>query len=88
MKYGSPIFIVASEVMIGVALIIGLLTTLAALGGAFMNLNFMLAGTVSTNPILYTAAILMIIAGKNAGFFRLDTYVIPYIEKRFNKIRI
>lgn len=75
-------FIVASEVMIGAALILGLLTTLVALGGAFMNLNFMLAGTVSTNPILYTAAILLIMAGRNAGFIGLDTFVIPRIEDK------
>jgi thiosulfate dehydrogenase [quinone] large subunit len=39
------------EVAVGVALILGLFTGIAAFFGSFMNVNYLLAGTVSTNPI-------------------------------------
>ena len=44
------VLIAVGEVVVGIALIMGALTGLAAFGGAFMNFNFMLAGTASTNP--------------------------------------
>lgn len=74
-----------AEFAVGVALILGLFTTLAAFGGALMNLNFMLAGTTSTNPILYTLAILLLAAGANAGLIGLDRWVRPYIQQTFGK---
>src|SRR5574342_88358 len=42
------------ELLVGLGLVVGLATLPALIAGAFMNLNFMLAGTTSTNPILYT----------------------------------
>ncbi|WP_227767415.1 TQO small subunit DoxD [Zhaonella formicivorans] len=69
------------EFAVGLGLIVGGLTTFALLGGAFMNLNFMLAGTTSTNPILYTAAILLLAAGSNASRIGIDTL----ISKKFVK---
>ena len=41
--------VTVGEVLVGVGLIIGLFTGVAAFFGFFMNLNFMLAGTVSIN---------------------------------------
>ena len=40
------------EVAVGVGLLLGILTGIAAGFGVLMNLNFLLAGTVSINPIL------------------------------------
>jgi thiosulfate dehydrogenase (quinone) large subunit len=65
------------EVVIGVALIIGVLTGLAALGGAFLNFNFMLAGTASTNPVLFVLAILILLAWKVAGRIGVDRWLLP-----------
>jgi len=65
------------ELLIGIALILGLFTAVAAFFGAFMNLNFMLAGTTSTNPILFTLAILILIARKPASKIGLDYYLQP-----------
>lgn len=50
-----------------------------------MNLNYMLAGTTSTNPILYTAAILLIIVGTNAYVLGIDRLILPRIGRLFNK---
>lgn len=63
------------EVLVGLGLIVGLLTVPALLAGGFMNLNFLLAGTVSTNPILYTVAIILLFAGKYNRKFGLDRFV-------------
>jgi thiosulfate dehydrogenase [quinone] large subunit len=42
--------VVTGEVLVGIALIAGVFTAFSALMGALMNLNFMLAGSVSINP--------------------------------------
>ncbi len=63
----------------GLALILGLFTGLAALAGATMNFNFMLAGTASTNPVLFVLAILLILAWKVAGRIGLDRWVLPAV---------
>ncbi len=66
-----------SEILIGVALILGLFTGLAAFFGGFMNWNFMMAGSASTNPVLFTLSILLILAWKTAGWWGLDRFVLP-----------
>ncbi|MEX2552049.1 MAG: DoxX family protein [Actinomycetota bacterium] len=65
------------EVLAGLALIIGLLTGLAALGAAFMNFNFLLAGTASTNPVMFVLAVLILLAWKVAGRIRIDRWLLP-----------
>jgi thiosulfate dehydrogenase (quinone) large subunit len=70
------------EVIVGVALILGLFVGLAAFFGAFMNLNFLLAGTVSINPVMIIPSILLILAWRVAGYWGLDRYVLPLISRR------
>jgi thiosulfate dehydrogenase (quinone) large subunit len=67
------------EFAIGVALIIGILVGFAAFFGAFMNFNFMLAGSASSNPVLFFLAILLILAWKSAGYFGVDRWLLPYL---------
>lgn len=69
--------IVASELLIGIALILGVFTGVAAFGGGFMNWNFMMAGSASINPVLFTLSIFLILAWKNAGWLGLDRWVLP-----------
>jgi thiosulfate dehydrogenase [quinone] large subunit len=69
--------IAVGEVLIGAALILGLLTGFAAFFGAFLNFNFMLAGTASTNPVLFTLAILLLMAWKVAGYWGVDRWLLP-----------
>lgn len=69
--------IAVGEVLIGAALILGLLTGFAAFAGAFLNFNFMLAGTASTNPVLFTLAILLLMAWKVAGYWGVDRWLLP-----------
>ncbi len=67
------------EVLVGLALIFGLLTGIAAFFGAFMNMNYLLAGTVSTNPILGFLAIFLVLAWRIAGYWGLDRYILPLL---------
>ena len=69
------------EILVGAALIAGLFVGLAAFGGLFMNLNFMLAGTVSVNPIMYTMAVGLILAWRVAGYIGLDHYALPLLHR-------
>lgn len=68
--------IVAGEVLIGVALILGAFTGIVAFLGGFMNWNFMMAGTASINPMLFTFSILLIMAWKISGWIGLDRWLL------------
>jgi thiosulfate dehydrogenase [quinone] large subunit len=67
------------EVLVGIALILGIFTGIAAFFGSFMNINYLLAGTVSTNPILFLIAIFLILAWKTAGWWGLDRWVLSWV---------
>jgi thiosulfate dehydrogenase [quinone] large subunit len=69
--------IAISEMVIGVLLVLGLFTGIAAFLGGFMNWNFMMAGTSSINPVLFTLSILLVLAWKTAGWLGLDRWVLP-----------
>ncbi|MEH7107610.1 MULTISPECIES: DoxX family protein [Bacillaceae] len=73
------------ELLVGIGLVVGLATIPALIAGAFMNLNFMLAGTTSTNPILYTAAMILLFAGAGAYYFGLDRFAVPYVKNVLKK---
>jgi thiosulfate dehydrogenase [quinone] large subunit len=74
------------ELLVGVGLILGALTTTAVFFGMFMNFAYMLAGTVSSNPWLILLSIFIIAAGANAGKFGADYYALPYIRQWFSKL--
>jgi thiosulfate dehydrogenase [quinone] large subunit len=67
------------EMAVGIALILGALTGIAAFFGCFMNMSFMLAGSASTNPIMFTLAVGLILAWKVAGYYGLDRYLLPML---------
>jgi len=69
--------IVAGELLVGIALLLGAFTGIAAFFGGLMNWSFMLAGTTSVNPVFFTFSILLILAWKTAGYWGLDRYLLP-----------
>lgn len=79
--------IAVGEVLVGLGLIFGAFTGIAAFFGLFMNLNFMLAGTVSINPILFTLSIGLCLAWRVAGYWGLDRYILPRLYKGFRHER-
>lgn len=65
------------ELLVGIALILGLLTGIAAFFGTFMNLNYLFAGTVSLNPLLALLGLFLILAWRISGWYGLDHYLLP-----------
>ena len=67
------------EIAVGIGLLVGALVGVAAFFGALMNMSFLLAGSASTNPVLFTMAIGLILAWKVAGYYGLDRYLLPML---------
>jgi thiosulfate dehydrogenase [quinone] large subunit len=71
--------ITAGEILVGLGLIVGLFTGIAAFFGGLMNANYLLAGTVSTNPALFILATGLVLAWKVAGLLGLDRVALPLL---------
>jgi thiosulfate dehydrogenase [quinone] large subunit len=67
------------EVLVGVGLIVGGLVGVAAFFGALMNMSFLLAGTTSSNPVLFVLAIGLMLAWKVAGYYGADRVLLPLL---------
>jgi thiosulfate dehydrogenase [quinone] large subunit len=65
------------EVLVGLALILGFLTGVSAFFGGVMNFSFLLAGTLSTNPVMFILATWLVLAWRVAGYYGLDYWILP-----------
>jgi len=65
------------ELVIGILLIIGLFTGIAAFLGATLNFSFVFAGSAGVNPLMILVSGLIILAWRVAGWYGLDRYVLP-----------
>ncbi|MDX2006498.1 MAG: DoxX family membrane protein [Meiothermus sp.] len=77
--------VVFGEILVGLALIAGLFTGIAAFFGGFMNAAFLLAGTVSANPWMFIVATWLVLAWRTAGYLGLDYWVLSWLGVRFNQ---
>jgi thiosulfate dehydrogenase [quinone] large subunit len=79
LPYSAPwaYLITFGEVLVGIGLILGIFTGIAAFFGAVMNANYLLAGTVSTNPALLILAVFLVLAWRIAGYLGGDYFVLP-----------
>jgi thiosulfate dehydrogenase (quinone) large subunit len=68
------------ELLVGLGLMLGCLTTAAMFFGLVMNFAFFLAGTVSHNPTDIFLGFIILAAGYNAGRFGLDYWVVPFLR--------
>jgi len=71
--------IVVGEIAVGIGLLLGILTGFAAFFGAFMNMSFLLAGSASTNPVMFTLAVGVMLAWRVAGYYGVDRYLLPML---------
>jgi thiosulfate dehydrogenase [quinone] large subunit len=71
--------IVFGELAVGIALILGAFTGIAAFFGGFMNWNFIMAGTASTNGMLFAIATWLVLGWRNAGAIGLDRWLLPWL---------
>ena len=70
------------ELLVGIALIVGIFTHFAAVMGVVMNLAYLFAGTTSTNPNMLVVGLVILLAGGVAvGYYGLDFFARP-IERK------
>ena len=69
-------------------LIVGALVGIAAFFGTLMNFNFQLAGSASTNPVLFGLSVFLVLAWKVAGWWGLDRYLLPLLGTPWSAGRI
>ena len=67
------------ELLVGIGLILGALTGIAAFFGSVMNANFLLDGAVSTNPLLFILGTWLVLAWRTAGWWGLDRWLLPLL---------
>ena len=67
------------ETLVGIALILGMFTGFAALFGGFMNFNYLMAGTVSVNPMFLVLAVTLLLAWKVSGYIGVDYFLVPRV---------
>jgi len=65
------------ELAVGIGILVGALVSIAAFFGATMNMSYMLAGSASTNPILFALTIGLILAWRVAGYYGVDRFLLP-----------
>ena len=71
--------VAVGEVGVGVLLIIGAFTGFAAFFGGLMNWNYMMAGSASTNPLLFVIAVAIILGWKVAGYIGADYVLLRWL---------
>ncbi|WP_338066921.1 DoxX family protein [Virgibacillus profundi] len=73
------------ELLVGIALILGIFTNFAALMGIVMNLSFLFSGSGMIDAQMATAAVFLVIAGNNAGRLGLDRWILPFLKSAIIK---
>jgi thiosulfate dehydrogenase [quinone] large subunit len=68
--------IALGELAIGIGLVIGLFTALAAVGGLLLNVIYMFTGSAGVNPAYAVLEVPLILAWRNAGYLGLDRYAL------------
>jgi len=71
--------IVFGELAIALGLILGAFTGLAAFFGGLMNWSFIMAGSASTNGLLFAIATWLVLAWRNAGWIGIDRWLLPAV---------
>jgi thiosulfate dehydrogenase (quinone) large subunit len=71
--------VIAGELLIGTAMILGVFVGISAFFGAFLNWNFLMAGSTSVNPLMLVITIALILAWKTAGWWGLDRWLLPLL---------
>jgi thiosulfate dehydrogenase [quinone] large subunit len=79
-------FMVAwGELLVGLGLILGCLTTAAGFFGVMMNFAFLFAGTVSSNPWMILIGFFLLIGGRNTGMLGVDRFLYPLYDRIFHR---
>jgi thiosulfate dehydrogenase [quinone] large subunit len=66
-------------VLIGLALVLGAFTGVAAFLGAVLNFSYMFAGSAGVNPGMVLVSLFIVLAWCNSGWYGLDRFLLPKI---------
>ena len=76
--------IALGEIAIGVGLILGLFTGIAAFVAITLNFTYMMTGSAGVNPLYALAGVFLVLAWRNAGTLGLDRYVLRAVGTPFH----
>jgi thiosulfate dehydrogenase [quinone] large subunit len=79
--------VAVGELLIGIGLLVGGLTAIAALFGLLMNFSFVYAGSASTNPTLIILGAVVIYGWRVAGWWGVDGLLLSRLgigQPRYN----
>jgi thiosulfate dehydrogenase (quinone) large subunit len=65
------------EILIGLGLLLGCLTGIAAFFGLLLSANFLLAGVVDPNLVNGVEALFLMLAWRVAGYYGVDRWLLP-----------
>src|SRR6266513_1937920 len=71
--------IIFAELAVAAGLILGAFVGVAAFFGGMMNWSFIMAGSASTNGMLFAIATWLVLAWRNAGWIGLDRWLLPMV---------
>jgi thiosulfate dehydrogenase [quinone] large subunit len=71
------------EMAVGIGLILGLFTGVAALGAVALNFTYMMTGTAGVNPLFALAGVGLVLAWRNAGLLGLDSLALRQFTPPF-----
>ena len=71
--------VAVSEMLFGIALIVGIFVGATAFFAGFMKWNFIMAGSASVNGVIFGLAVLLVLAWKIAGYVGLDYFLLPRV---------
>lgn len=74
------------EVLVGLGLILGCFTTLAAIFGMTMNFAYLLTGTVSTNPQMVLGFLVIIALGAASYEIGVDRFLMKKLVEKYPRL--
>ncbi len=75
------------EVLVGLAILLGVFTTFATLMGMLMNFSYLFSGSTSVNPQMLLLEIFILIAGFNAAKIGLDYWIHPFLKEKALRLK-
>ena len=78
--------IAVGELLIGIGLLVGGMTAIAAFFALLLNFNFIYLGSTSSNPTLIILGALIIFGWRTAGWWGLDRLLLPLLGTPWGRL--